>query len=306
MTLVTLGETMAVLSTPGTGLLRHARSLDLGVAGAEATVAIGATRLGLPSTWVGRVGDDEFGALVRMTLAGQGVGVEHVRTDPEAPTGLMIKEHRTGAITRVTYRRTGSAGSRVAPQDVPPLNGAAVLHVTGITPALGEPPRAAVRTAVERARAAGVLVSVDLNHRASLWPSATDAVAEYRWLVAHADVLFATEPEAALLTDGGPAALAALGPSEVLVKRGAAGATAIICGEVLEAPVFAVDVVDPVGAGDAFAAGYLAERVRGASPAERLRTAAAAGAFAVTVAGDWEGLPTRAELAQLGAQDVRR
>ncbi|MFC4947461.1 sugar kinase [Pseudonocardia sp. GCM10023141] len=307
--LVTLGETMAALTTPGIGPLRHARSLDLRVAGAEANVAIGAGRLGVRTAWFGRVGDDEFGALVRQTLAGEGVDVSGVVVDPDAPTGLLIKEHRTAAVTRVSYRRAGSAGSRLGPGDVDPavVGAATVLHVTGITPALSGSARDAVRFAVEVARTAGVLVSVDLNHRDGLW-AAADAVTEYRWLAARCDLLFVTDAEAALLVDGPDPlrALAALGPAEVMVKRGARGATALIDGQVLEAPVFAVTSLDPVGAGDAFAAGYLAERIHGAPAAQRLRTAAAAGAFAVTVQGDWEGLPNRAELELLTAADVHR
>lgn len=297
--LVTLGEAMAVLATPGVGLLRHARSLDLRVAGAEANVAIGAARLGVRTSWIGRVGDDEFGALIRQTLAGQGVDVRGVHTDPGAPTGLMVKEHRTAAVTRVTYRRAGSAGSRLAPGDIDAdlVRGAKVLHVTGITPALSGSARDAVRAAVELARAAGVLVSVDINHRDGLWSPAA-ATADYRWLVAHCDVLFATEAELAIA--GGE------GPAEVVVKRGAGGATAVIDGVTVEAPVFPVTSLDPVGAGDAFAAGYLADRIAGAGPEQRLRTAAAAGAFAVTVHGDWEGLPSRRELEMLTAADVQR
>lgn len=299
--LVTLGEAMAVLATPGVGLLRHAQNLDLRVAGAEANVAIGAARLGVRTAWVGRVGDDEFGALIRQTLAGQGVDVGGVLVDPEAPTGLMVKERRTASVTRVTYRRAGSAGSRLAPGDIDPdlVRGAKVLHVTGITPALSGSARDAVRAAVELARAAGVLVSVDLNHRDGLW-SPAEAVADYRWLVARCDVLFATEVEHAMVDGVRPQ------PVEVVTKRGSRGATAVIDGVVMEAPVYAVTTLDPVGAGDAFAAGYLAERIAGAEPAQRLRTAAAAGAFAVTVQGDWEGLPSRAELAMLTAADVHR
>ncbi|TCP56370.1 2-dehydro-3-deoxygluconokinase [Tamaricihabitans halophyticus] len=313
--LVTLGETMAVLACPEVGLLRQQRGLDLRVAGAESTVAIGAARLGLPSAWLGRVGADEFGELIRQTLAGAGVDVSGVGTDATAPTGLMIKERRTAEVTRVSYRRAGSAGSQLCQEDVDPelVAGAAVLHVSGITPALSESAREAVRAAVRMANHAGVPVAVDINHRETLW-SAAHAVADYRWLVEHAQIVFATETEAGLLVDdadtmdssGLARALGELGPGEVLLKRGARGATACVAGETYEAPRYQVRALDPVGAGDGFAAGYLAERVRGGSIADRLRIAAAVGAFAVTVAGDWEGLPTRAELDLLTSPDVAR
>jgi 2-dehydro-3-deoxygluconokinase len=310
--LVTLGETMAVLSTPGVGRLRHARSLDLGVAGAESTVAIGVRRLGGRATWVGRVGDDEFGQLVRATLAGEGVSVDHVVVDGEARTGLMIKERRTGTSTRVVYYRAGSAGSRLCPDDVETglVRSAGVLHLTGITPALSDAARAAVHAAVDTAAEAGVPVSLDLNYRRALW-SPDAAARTLRDLVRRAEVLFATDDEARLLV-GGTAphdlagALAALGPRHVLVKLGARGAVALVDGAVREVPPRPTVVVDPVGAGDAFAAAYLAGLLDGATPERRLSDAAAAGAFAVAAAGDWEGLPDRAELAAASAEDVTR
>jgi 2-dehydro-3-deoxygluconokinase len=301
--LVTLGETLVRLDSPVAGPLRHARSLDLGVAGAESNVAIGVRRLGATAAWAGRVGDDEFGRLVHMTLAGQGVDVSRVVVDPAAPTALLVKERRTNQLTRVYYYRAGSAGSRLGPSDVPEdlIRAAGVLHVTGITAALSDSAREAVHAAVDTARAASVPVSLDINYRRALW-TADEAAKVLRSLVGRADILFATEAEAGLVVSARgaaerAAALAALGPREVLVKRGPLGATACCDDRLTEVPAHRVTMVDPVGAGDAFAAAYLAERLRGGTVAERLETAIGAGAYAVTVAGDWEGLPSREDLA---------
>lgn len=298
---VTLGETMALLTPEDVGLLRHARSLRLGIAGAESNLAIGVHRLGVRSAWLGRVGDDEFGELIRGTLTGQGVHTTAI-VDPRAPTGLMIKERRTASRTRVRYYRAGSAGSRLSPDDLDPelISSAQVLHVTGITPALSETARDTVTAAVELARAHGVLVSIDLNYRQALWPPER-AAAAFRELARRADILLATEDEGRLVVDLADAdrlaaGLAALGPAEVLVKQGARGAVAVIDDRCYPVPPRPVTVLDPVGAGDAFAAGYLASRCRRADPPTRLATAATAGAFAVTVAGDWEGAPTLHEL----------
>jgi 2-dehydro-3-deoxygluconokinase len=301
--LVTLGETLARLDSPVAGPLRHARSLDLGIAGAESNVAIGLRRLGGTAAWVGRVGDDEFGRLVHMTLSGQGVDVSRAVVDDDAPTALLVKERRTNRLTRVYYYRAGSAGSRLRPADVPEdlIRAAGVLHVTGITAALSDSAREAVRAAVDTARAAAVPVSLDLNYRRALW-TADEAAKVLRPLAGQADILFATELEAGLIASGQEAgalaaALAALGPREVLVKRGPRGVAACCDDRLTEVPAYPVTMVDPVGAGDAFAAAYLAERQRGSQVAERLDAATRAGAYAVTVAGDWEGLPAREELA---------
>lgn len=301
--LVTLGEAMAVLTSPIVGPLRHAPNLTLGVAGAEATVAIGVARLGGQATWIGRVGDDEFGRLIRMTLAGQQLPAEHVLTDEHAPTALMVKERRTGTRTRVSYYRTGSAGSRLRRADVDEtaVQRAGALHLTGITPALSESARDAAFAATETARAAGVPISFDLNYRRALW-TPDEATAALHPLASAATVLFATEDEARLLVDGSdPAqlahALAALGPREVVIKRGGDGAVALTDGEIVTVPPRPTTVVDPVGAGDSFAAAYLAARLRGDPVRQRLDDAAAAGALTVAVRGDWEGLPDRSELA---------
>lgn len=309
---LTLGETMVLLCAPRIGPLRHARSLDVAIGGAESNAAVGLTRLGVRTAWIGRVGDDEFGRLVRATLAGEGVDVGHVVVDPGAPTGLMVKARRTSAATEVNYYRAGSAGSRLCAADVPAelLAKARLLHVTGITPALSESAYDAVDAAVTGAGGA-IPVSLDLNYRQALW-SPAEAAPVLRDLVRRADVVFATEPEARLVL-GDPRgcdepvslarALAALGPGQVVLKRGARGAVAVVDGVVHEAPLHRVEAVDPVGAGDAFAAGYLAELLAGLDVPERLATAAAAGAFAVTVHGDWEGLPRRDELALLRLLD---
>jgi 2-dehydro-3-deoxygluconokinase len=302
---VTLGETMALLVPPQVGLLRHARSLDLGVAGAESNLAVGVARLGGRSAWIGRVGDDEFGRLVRMTLAGEGVQTVAV-VDATAPTGLMVKERRTAQTTRVQYYRNGSAGSRLGPDDLDEdlIRAAKVLHVTGITLALSPSARSAVHAAIAVARDAGVLVSFDVNHRTALWSDA-QASTEVRKVVELADIVLATEEEARLVVDAPDAAglareMAGCGAAHVLVKQGADGAVAMVDGRLYTVAAVPVTAVDPVGAGDAFGAAYLNVLCRGGSVEERLEVAAAAGAFAVTVPGDWEGLPSVEDLDLLG------
>jgi 2-dehydro-3-deoxygluconokinase len=296
--LFTFGETMGLVAADTIGLPEYVKSFTLSIGGAESNVAIGVARLGGPVTWAGRVGPDATGDLIERRLRSEGVRTLAIRD--EAFTGLMVRYRRTGEVTHVDYHRAGSAGSRLCVTDLPAaeLESAAIVHVTGITPALGDSARTAVFHAVETARAAGVPVSVDVNYRGKLW-SRFDAAPVLRDLVSRADLVFAGPDEAALFLGPEPPldGLARLGPAEVVVKDGARGCTALIDGARFTLPARAVTVVDPVGAGDAFVAGYLAERMAGAPPEARLRTAVAAGAFAVTVPGDCEGLPRRADLA---------
>jgi 2-dehydro-3-deoxygluconokinase len=305
--LFTFGETMGLIAADGIGPLAHARSFGFGIGGAESNVAVGVARLGGKATWLGRVGPDSTGDLIAARLTAAGVRTLALRD--EAFTGLMVRYRRSGAFAHVDYHRAGSAGSRLTPADIPSaeVTRASVLHVTGITPALSESARAAVFQSIETAKSAGVTVSVDVNYRSKLW-SRFDAAPVLRDLVARADVAFAGPDEAALFVDPADALgeMAKLGPAEVVIKDGARGCSALIDGELHHVAAVPVTVVDPVGAGDAFVAGYLADRMAGATPAARLATAIAAGAFAVTVPGDCEGLPDRDELAALDGDDLRR
>ncbi len=305
---VTFGESMARFTTPRRGPMRHAGSLDVGIAGAESNLAIGLARLGVAASWFGRVGDDEFGRLITQVLRAEGVDTRAI-VDSEAPTGLLFKERRAAWLNRVTYYRDGSAGSRlnISDLDLDLIANASLLHLTGITAALSETARETCWGAVAAARAAGTTVSLDLNVRRQLW-QAGEAVPVLTKLVQQADLVFATVDEARLMTDGVTEldlarGLAALGPEQVILKRGKAGALALVGREQFEAPIFQVQEVDPVGAGDAFAAGYLSEVLRGGDIPERLAAGARCGAFAVSVDGDWEGLPSSAELPALGSHD---
>ncbi|GAA3296064.1 sugar kinase [Arthrobacter citreus] len=303
--LLTIGETMALLNAEQPGPLAHVSSMGLGIGGSESNVAIGVQRLGGTAVWCGRTGTDSLGLLVRREIRAEGVTVCAVE-DPGAPTGLMLKERRTAATQKVSYYRAGSAGSRLMPEDVDPslITGAAVLHVTGITPALSASAAQTIHSAIETASSAGVTVSFDLNYRANLW-TAADATRCYKEIIPLVDVVFAGEEEAGLAV--GPAAdsaelarsLSGLGPSQAIIKLGGKGAVAFIDGRLHHQSAVSIDPVDTVGAGDAFVAGYLAELMNGSAPAQRLELAVQTGAFACLAYGDWEGLPTRAELALL-------
>ncbi|MFE9581321.1 sugar kinase [Nocardia sp. NPDC006044] len=310
--LVTLGEAVGVVAATDPGPLASGAAMRMDFAGAEATVAIGVSRLGHDSTWVGSVGDDAIGTMVLDRLRAERVDVSRCRIDPELPSGLMLRELRTADRIRVTYYRRGLAGSRlsVAEVDKEQIATAGVLHLTGITPALSRTARDAVHAALDAAVDAGVLVSLDINYRSALW-SRAEAAAELAKLVSRSDIVFAGTDEAALLVPtASPAAmaesLAALGPSQVVLKLGAEGALAVHRGRQIRQPVIPVTMVDPVGAGDAFVAGYLAGVLDGGPVRHSLRLAATCGAFAVSVPGDWAGLPSRRELDLLIGTDIQR
>lgn len=307
---LTFGETMLSLQLPGPGPMEIGSSARTTVAGAESNVAIGLARLGHRVSWAGRVGADEPGRLVLRTLRAEGVEVGAAGADPDAPTGSMLRERRVADLARVHYWRAGSAASRTTPAHLAPAlsAGARILHLTGITGALGDAPLAAVRAAAEHGHAQGWTVALDVNHRARLWDQ-DRASAALRPLLPYVDLLIASDDELPVMA-GAPgtpdtdrvAELLAAGIGEVVVKRGADGAERFgPSGARTVCPARAVPVVDTVGAGDAFCAGYLSGLLDGLGPEQRLARATTLGAFAVATSGDWEGLPHRDELPLLDA-----
>lgn len=303
--LLTVGETLACIRARRR--LRLGGSLELSIAGAEANVAIGVSRLGHGSSVVGVVGDDELGALVLRTLRAEGVMSGNIRTTSAARTGLMLVNPRPGSGGEVLYYRSGSAGSMLAPSDVElafERMAPSLLHLTGITPALGPGPRQAILRAVELGNAAGSLLSLDLNFRSKLWTRA-EAARVLSPLAREVDILFASADELSLaalederLRDEQALAgnLLRARPREVVVTRGARGARLYLTGGCIEREAVPVSVADTVGAGDAFVAGYLTAVLEKLPVMDRLERAALTAGVAVSTQGDWEGLPVRADI----------
>src|SRR5699024_1545448 len=211
---VTLGETMALMHSPGVGSLAHVTTVEVGIGGAESNAAIGLRRLGIETAWISRVGDDELGRRVVREIRAEGVDVL-AGVDPQRPTGLMIKSHPVANSTTVRYYRTGSAASVLSPADLPSglIENAEMLHLSGITPVLSDTARAAVRAALDRARSAGVTVSFDVNFRAGLATreQAAPILAE---IAAQADIVFGGPEELALLRAPVPRAGGARGAAD--------------------------------------------------------------------------------------------
>ena len=300
----TLGEAMTVLYADDSAPLPTAERFTRSVAGAESNVATGLVRLGHTASWVGRVGDDPLGHHILSQLRGEGVDVSGAVTDPGAPTGLLLRDCHGERPIQVLYYRSGSAGSRLCPADLDhdQIAGARILHVTGITVALSPTARAATEQAIETARANGVLVSLDPNLRRKLWADDAQAAEALARLAASADLVLSGLDEAQLITgQTDEDAIAAWffdhGAQTVVVKAGADGASGTDGADWVRAPGLPVTTVDPVGAGDAFAAGFLSAWLDGGSLGPCVRKGALAGALAVQYPGDVAGLPRPADIA---------
>jgi 2-dehydro-3-deoxygluconokinase len=256
--IVAMGECLvAFVAEPGLPM-RESRSFDAHVAGAEANVAIGASLLGGDAAFIGRVGDDGLGHAVIGRLRAAGVDSDHVRVDSEAPTGVFVRECRALGVSDVVYWRRGSAGSRLAAEDVEAAHHAFVetkwLHLTGITFWVSESAAAAGRRAIAIAAHHGVRLSFDLHYRQRL-ASHAEAKRLLEAVAPSAALVFAGEREAALMTgrSGVDAARAILemGADRVILKGGAAGALSLgLDGPLAEVPGFPIgSPADPVGAG---------------------------------------------------------
>jgi 2-dehydro-3-deoxygluconokinase len=284
--LLAIGETMAMVAPLTGARLVEAQQFRLDAGGAESNVAAHVAALGHRAGWFSRLGDDALGHRVHAQLAARGVDVSSVVSDPAHPTGLYVKDPGHG----VRYYRAGSAASHLsaADADLIELGGVRILHVSGITAAISSSAAEFLSRTIDRAHEHGVLVSFDVNHRAALWDCATAAGA-LAALVRRADLVFTGRDEAESLWGTATAAeVRALFTDvpELVVKDGSVGATAYLSeGPVFE-PALVVDVVDAVGAGDAFAGGYLAALLEDAPPLERLRAGHRRAALTLLTTGD--------------------
>jgi 2-dehydro-3-deoxygluconokinase len=264
-----IGETMVMVAPEVAQPLEEAVAFRLDVGGAESNVASHLAGAGVPAAWAGAVGDDALGRRLVATLADRGVDVSLVRVDPHAPTGVYFKDPGAEG-TRVLYYRSGSAASRLGPAFAAelPLREAPLVHLSGITPALSGSCRALVEEIIAVRRTHGLPVSFDVNYRPALWDP-ENAAPVLLDLARRCDVVFVGRDEAAVLwgTTTADEVRALVGhPGTLVVKDGAVGAHAFRGDATAHAPAGRVTVVEPVGAGDAFAAGYLSAMLAG-SPA---------------------------------------
>ena len=199
--IVTVGETMAAFTPGSTGFLRYVKNYEMRIAGAESNLAIGVSKLGHSAGWISCLGRDEFGEFVRNSIRAEGVDTSRVVFDPEYRTGIMFKQVRNASETSVFYYRENSAASHMHPRilDEDYLAQADVIHLTGITPVLGDSCRETVLAAMDLAGKHKKLISFDPNIRRKLWKD-RDFVPMLRDMMfrAHIVLLGADEAEALL------------------------------------------------------------------------------------------------------------
>jgi N-acetylmuramic acid 6-phosphate etherase len=284
--LISIGETMVVIAPTTAESLETATDFSLGAGGAESNVAIHVARLGFDAGWVSAVGNDALGRRLTRQISERGVDTRWLAVHPDAPTGVYFKDPGTG----VLYYRGGSAASRMSPASLEqiPLERTSVVHLSGITAALSASCGALLDAVFERLADTSVLVSFDVNFRSGLWDAA-EAAPRLLELASRADVVLVGLDEAETLWGTTtPEAVRELlnAPARLVVKDGHVGATEFSGTEAVFAPAIATEVLEAIGAGDAFAGGYLAAHLAGANAEERLAAGHRQAVLALKTHGD--------------------
>ena len=315
---VTFGETLVQHNADYIGTYDPDGSYTRHVAGAESNVAIDLRKLmpdEVQAIWVSRLGADDDGDSIAAALTGH---IEaHAPQVPDEFTGIQLLNHLGGGEVIRRYRRAGSAASKLTAEEVlPHLEDADLLHVTGITPALSDTCLETTLAVMAAAQQMGIPVSMDVNYREALW-SPEEARAVCDWMLEHVTLFKVGHDEAETIWGGDMAApeyarrFVSGNTRLAIVTTGDSGAVAFDSVQIVEHPGFTVDVIDPVGAGDAFVAGALAGIFQRGSmldflampPNERadvlqsaLELGNACGALVCTRHGDTEAMPDMAQV----------
>lgn len=300
---LTIGETMAAFIPTDQGSYQYIDRFHLRFAGAESNTAIGLCKLGHTAEWMSHLGDDEFGHFVVSRIQAEGVSIPHVQFNPHAPTGLMCKRFKPSGDTEVFYYRSGSAASKMDESLISEslFQDVAIVHMTGITPVLSDSCLRLTRKIFEVARKMQVKISFDPNIRLKLWKK-NDYKELLKEFISQSDIVLMGIEEGQIL----------YGSSEIsklcdciftsgivhylALKNGADGAYVCSRKEGYHIPPYPCKCIDPVGAGDAFNAGFLSGVLRGEPLAQCGQIAGITGALCTQSQGDIEGLPNQKEM----------
>lgn len=301
----TLGDALITFNPSETGPLRYVPSFTRKVGGAELNFAIGSARLGMETKWVSRLGGDEFGRVIYNFARGEGVDMSDVEFVDNYPTSLNFKEIRQDGSGKTFYYRYQSPILTLEPKDITDsmFDGVDLIHLTGVFLAIDPKNLAIVKKVLEIAAKKEILVSFDPNIRLKLW-TLEQAKAAYMEILPSVDILLTGLDEIELINeDASDQALEEFAErfniSQLVIKDGGNGSRLYQHGTWYSKAAFEVTVIDTVGAGDGFDAGYIYATLHGYSAEDALEFANGSGALVTTVSGDNEGLPYLQEVLSL-------
>ncbi len=299
MDVITIGDALVTMNPVTRGPLRFVNSFEKKAGGAELNVAVGCSRLGLQTGWISLLGSDEFGRYIRNFARGEGIDTSQVGfASNGSPTSVYFKEVFDAERINSYYYRENSPTNElsIAHIDETYIMNGKVLHISGVFSAINTTNREVVLYMLKMAKRHGLSVTLDPNIRLKLWDSETAKKVLTSYLP-YVDVLITGEDEAQLLM--GTTQLTELaercepyGISHIVLKKGGQGAEGFRDGEIYSSPANrGGSLVDTIGAGDGFAAGYLYSMIKGFNLKDSLFFANAVAAYVIGVPGDNEGLP---------------
>lgn len=303
MDVITIGDALITMDPFTKGPLRFVSTFERKVGGAELNVAIGCARLGLKTGWISRLGKDEFGRYIRNYVRGEGIDASQVEFVEGYPTSIYFKEIFDAERINSYYYRDNSPTNSFTVEDINEdyIQNTKVVHISGVFSAINDTNREVVLQLLKLAKKNNVLVTFDPNIRLKLWTAkqARDCLLTY---LPYVDVLLTGEDEAELLL--GTSDLTELvdevkqySISHIVLKKGKAGAVGFRDNQIVNSPAIApTTIVDTIGAGDGFAAGYIYSLINKWSLEKSLHFANAVASYVIGVPGDNEGLPYKEDM----------
>ena len=298
MDVITIGDAMIAMCPKQKGPIIFCNTFERKLGGAELNVAIGCARLGIQSGWISRLGNDDFGKYILKTTRGEGIDISEVKLVDEYPTSVYFREVLADGSSRSFYYREKSPTSTMRNEELNEeyIKQAKILHITGVFPSITKNNQEIILEAVKLAKKHKLTVSFDPNIRLKMWTK-EEAKAYIEKILPHVDILLIGDEEIEILLgdttiEDAIKTFHECGIEKVIVKKGSKGAIASDGKNVYEVDAIKPKaLVDTVGAGDGFAAGFLTSVIKGKTLEECVKFANAVGSLVVGVEGDNEGLP---------------
>lgn len=295
---VTIGDGMITMVPMSKGPLRFSNTFERKIGGAELNFAIGCSRLGLKTGWISKLGNDEFGKYILYCARGEGVDTTEVELVEGYPTSVYFREILGDGSGRSYYYREKSPTVTMKEQDLKDeyFQKAKLLHITGVYPSISNHNSNIIKKAVQVAKKNGLLVSFDPNIRLKMWTK-EEARSYILDILPDVDILLTGEEESEIILGKNSihnyiSKFHEYGISQVVIKQGADGCIGSNGKNIYSCPpIKPRAVVDTVGAGDGFDAGFISSFLRNTSFEKALQFANAVGSLVVSVNGDNEGLP---------------
>ncbi|EHI97533.1 MULTISPECIES: sugar kinase [unclassified Clostridium] len=295
---ITIGDAMIAMCPQEKGPIIFCDTFKRKTGGAELNVAIGCARLGLKSGWISRLGNDDFGKYILKTVRGEGIDTSEVELVDGHPTSVYFREVLSDGSSRSFYYRENSPTSTMKSEELNEeyFKQSKVLHITGVFPSITKNNQEIILEAVKLAKKHNLTVSFDPNIRLKMWTK-EEAKAYIEKLLPDVDILLVGDEEIEILLgettiEDAIKTFHGYGIDKVIVKKGAKGALGSDGKNVYEVEAIKPKaLVDTVGAGDGFAAGFLTAFCEGKTLEECVKFANAVGSLVVGVEGDNEGLP---------------